>query len=138
MKLDSESTNLCAFNTPLDRYKYLRLPFGISSAPKIHHRTINSLFSHLEGVDTSMDDIIVYAPTPEEHDRLKDGLKPDKRKVEAIHGMRKPENKTDLTNYLARYIPDCLSARTWPLRKLLGQKVISGCGVKNKTRHGKS
>lgn len=70
MKLDSESTNLCAFNTPLDRYKYLRLPFGISSAPKIHHRTINSLFSHLEGVDTSMDDIIVYAPTPEEHDRL--------------------------------------------------------------------
>ena len=164
MKLEEESTNLCTFNTPFGRYKYLRLPFGISSAPEIYHRTINSLFSHLEGVDTSMDDIIIYGSTPEEHDQrleatmkvvrevgLKlqkekcevaveeltflgdtisaEGLKPDKRKVEAIQKMKRPETKADLQrflgmiNYLAKYVPD-LSTRTLPLRKLLDQKVM--------------
>ena len=131
MKLEDGSTNFCTFNTPFGRYKYLRLPFGISSAPEIYHRTINSLFSHLEGVDTSMDDIIVYGSTPQEHDerleatmnvvrevglKLKkkkcevgveeltylgdtisaNGLKPDKRKVEAIQQMQRPENKADI------------------------------------------
>ena len=58
-----------------------------------------------------------------------EGLKPDKRKVEAIQQMEKPESKDTLqrflgmVNYLARYIPD-LSARTWSLRKLLNQKVM--------------
>ena len=68
MKLEDGSTNFCTFNTPFGQYKYLRLPFGISSAPEIYHRTINSVFSHLEGVDTSMDDIIVNGSTPQEHD----------------------------------------------------------------------
>ena len=55
------------------------------------------------------------------------GLKPDKRKVEAIQQMQRPENKADIqrffgmVNYLARYIPD-LSSRTLPLRQLLDQK----------------
>ena len=58
-----------SFNTPFGRYKYLRLAFDISSAQEIYHRTINSLLSHLEVVDTSMNDIIIYSTTPEEHDR---------------------------------------------------------------------
>ena len=69
MKLEDESAHLCTFNTSFGRFKYLRLPFGISSSPEIYHRTINSLFSHLEGVDTSMENIIIYGAIPEEHDQ---------------------------------------------------------------------
>ena len=35
VKLDEESSLKTTFNTPFGRYKYLRLPFGISSAPEV-------------------------------------------------------------------------------------------------------
>jgi hypothetical protein len=38
--LDAESSKLCTFNTPFGRYKFLRLPFGINSAPEVFHRTV--------------------------------------------------------------------------------------------------
>ena len=63
MKLDKDSTKLCVFNTPFGRYKYLRLPFGISSAPEIYHKKVHMLFEHIDGVDTTMDDIIVWGST---------------------------------------------------------------------------
>ena len=66
--LAEDSTYLCTFNTPFGRYRYLRLPFGLSSAPEVFHQSVNELFEGLKGVDTSMDDIIVWGPTMEEHD----------------------------------------------------------------------
>ena len=68
IKLDKESSDLCTFNTPFGRYKYKRLPFGISSAPEVFHRIVHEIFD-MPGVDTSMDDIIVYGKTQEQHDK---------------------------------------------------------------------
>ena len=68
LKLDEESSKLCTFNTPFGRYRYLRLPFGVSCAPEIYHRTIHQLFENIPNVDTSMDDIIIWGSTREEHD----------------------------------------------------------------------
>ncbi|XP_041984057.1 uncharacterized protein LOC121736737 [Aricia agestis] len=48
VKLDDESTDLCTFITPFGRYQYLRLPFGLNSAPEIFHAKIRwSFFSLL-------------------------------------------------------------------------------------------
>ena len=69
LNLDNESSDLCTFNTQFGRYRYLRLPFGISSAPEIYHRTIHQMFEHVDGVDTSMDDIIIWGSNVEEHDQ---------------------------------------------------------------------
>ena len=69
MRLNEKSSEMCTFNTPFGRYQYLRLPFGISSAPEIYHRVIHTLFAHLEGVDTSMDDIIIWGSDKEEHNK---------------------------------------------------------------------
>ena len=66
MKLDEDCSKLCVFNSPFRRYKYLRLPFGISSAPDVYHKKL--LFEHIDGVDTPMDDIIVWGSTKAEHD----------------------------------------------------------------------
>ena len=68
LKLDQESSKLCTFITPFGRYRFLRLPFGISSAPEVYHRTVHQLFENMEGVNTTMDDIIVWGSTKKEHD----------------------------------------------------------------------
>lgn len=69
MKLDEESSRLCTFNTPEGRYRFLRLPYGILSAPEVYHKTIHMIFEHIPRVETMMDDIIVWGATREEHDK---------------------------------------------------------------------
>ena len=68
IELDEESSRLCTFITPFGRYKFLRLPFGICSAPEVFHKIIHNLFVGIPGVNTMMDDIVVWGSTQEEHD----------------------------------------------------------------------
>ncbi|KAL7880871.1 hypothetical protein SRHO_G00031250 [Serrasalmus rhombeus] len=68
MKLDDASSRLCTFNTPEGRYRFLRLPYGILSAPEVYHKTIHTTFEHIPGVTTMMDDVIVWGSTREERD----------------------------------------------------------------------
>ncbi len=67
LKLDEASSKLCTFNTPEGRYSFLRLPYGILSAPEVYHKTIHMIFEHLPGVETMMDDIIVWGSNRQEH-----------------------------------------------------------------------
>ena len=69
VQLDDASSRLCTFITPFGRYRFLRLPFGISSAPEVYHKIIHDLYEGLPGVNTMMDDIIVWGTTQEEHDK---------------------------------------------------------------------
>jgi hypothetical protein len=69
MKLDDASSRLCTFNTPEGRYRFLHLPYGILSAPEVYHKTIHMIFVRIPGVETMMDDIIVWRSTKEEHER---------------------------------------------------------------------
>ena len=69
LKLDEESSLKCTFNTPFGRYRYLRLPFGISSAPEVYSQAMRRMFEGMNNVDTSMDDIIVWGKTRQEHDK---------------------------------------------------------------------
>ena len=74
--LDDESSKLCTFITPYGRYKFLRLPFGICSAPEVYHKIVHQMFEHIPGVNTMMDDVIVWGTTQEEHDdRLREVLR---------------------------------------------------------------
>ena len=67
--LDDESSILTTFNTPFGRYRFLRMPFGIHLAQEIFHKRVNHLFEDLEGVETDIDDILVWEKTIEEHDQ---------------------------------------------------------------------
>lgn len=68
VKLTENSSKFTTFNTPFGRYKFLRLPYGISSAPEIFHRCFQNIFSDIEGVEVYLDDIIVYGKNKAEHD----------------------------------------------------------------------
>lgn len=38
VRLDDESSHLCTFNTPYDRYRFKRMPFSTSSAPEVFQK----------------------------------------------------------------------------------------------------
>ena len=50
--LDEKSSMLTCFNTPFCWYRWLRMPFGINSAPEIWQRTMNQLVESLAGTMT--------------------------------------------------------------------------------------
>ena len=57
--LDQESSKLTTFWTPLGRYRYLRMPFGISLAPEVFESRLQECFADLPGVKDIRDDILV-------------------------------------------------------------------------------
>lgn len=74
--LTKESQLLTTFITPFGRYCFLRLPFGISSAPEHFQKRISRILEGLESVANHTDDILMWGSTIAEHDsRLRQVLK---------------------------------------------------------------
>ena len=65
IQLDEESSKLLTFNTPCGRYRYLRMPMGIKSAPEVYQQRMEQ---GLPGVKVIMDDIIIHGRNTAEHD----------------------------------------------------------------------
>ena len=59
IKVDEESSHLLAFGTPLGRYRFEILPYGIHSASEVFQREITTISSDVSGSANSQDDIIV-------------------------------------------------------------------------------
>ena len=72
VKLDQQSSALTTFWTPYGRYKYLRMPFGISSAPEEFQRRMHEVCQGLDGVAVIADDILVYGCGDTEDEYMKD------------------------------------------------------------------
>ena len=68
--LDENSSLITTFNIPFGRYKYLRLPMGICSAPEVFHKNVYQHLGNLKGVAVYLDDIIVWGKTEKEHDEI--------------------------------------------------------------------
>jgi transposase InsO family protein len=67
--LDDRTAKLTTFMTPDGRYYYKRLPQGISSAPEIFQRTMESILQeHSDYVICFFDDILVFSGNDEEHE----------------------------------------------------------------------
>ncbi|XP_018372980.1 PREDICTED: uncharacterized protein LOC108767548 [Trachymyrmex cornetzi] len=70
IELTEAASKLTTFATPFGRYKFLRLPYGISNAPEIFHRVFSQLFEEIPGCTIYIDDIIIHTKTREEHDKV--------------------------------------------------------------------
>lgn len=70
IELDEDSSFLTTFNTPIGRFRWLRLPFGIKCAPEIFQRIIDQMLEGISGATGIMDDILIAAPTMKEHDEI--------------------------------------------------------------------
>ena len=70
VELDAQSSFLCIFNTPFGRYRFTRMPFGLKSAAEVFQKKNKANFESISGVYIVADDIIIAAPTVEEHDKI--------------------------------------------------------------------
>ena len=61
VKLSEESSYYCTLNTPWGRKRFLRMPFGISSASKIMQKRNEETFGDIQGVQVIADDLIIAA-----------------------------------------------------------------------------
>ena len=59
IQLDQESSKLATFQTPWGRYRYLRMPFGISPAPECFQRKLDQNLEGLKGIYKVADDILI-------------------------------------------------------------------------------
>lgn len=58
MKLHEDSTKYCTLNTPFGSFQ--RMPFGISSAPEVFHRTMEHIMEGIDGVRVYVDEIMIW------------------------------------------------------------------------------
>ena len=89
LKLDAESQKYLVINTHKGLFRYTRLPFGISSAPGIFQKAMETLLQGIPHVTVYIDDILITGETEADHlqtlekvlERLaKAGLRAKKRK----------------------------------------------------------
>jgi hypothetical protein len=58
------------------QYEFLRMPFGLSNAPRTFQRSMNEIFSDLDFVKIYLDDILIHSNSDEEHlEHLSETLK---------------------------------------------------------------
>ncbi|XP_065943746.1 uncharacterized protein [Magallana gigas] len=113
-----DSCELTTFITPMGRYCFRRVPFGITSAPEIFQRKMTDLLRGIEGVEVIIDDTGKHARN------MTGGIQPSSSRVDAIRQIETPTNLTELrrfigmVNYLGRFIPDLASVIS-PMTDLL-------------------
>ena len=69
-KLDEDSSFLTTFNTPHGRFRWTRLPFGVSPAPEIFQRKLAEQLEGLHGITMIAEDILVYGQGETEEEAL--------------------------------------------------------------------
>ena len=67
LKLDTPSQKYVVINTHKGLFQYTRLPFGVSSAPGIFQKTMETLLRGIPVVIVYLDDILISRATEAEH-----------------------------------------------------------------------
>lgn len=67
MELEEESRRYVVINTHRGLFEYTRLPFGVSSAPGIFQRVMESILRGIPNVVVYLDDILITGPDDETH-----------------------------------------------------------------------
>lgn len=72
VQLDDESSFLTTFGTPWGRFRWTRMPFGISPAPEEFQRRLEYALEGLDGIKAIFDDILVFGVGETEAEALSD------------------------------------------------------------------
>ena len=66
--LTEGASQLTTFNTPFGRYRYTRLPFGLSSANEVFQKRVGQEMENVKNASYLYDDILIHTETEEEHE----------------------------------------------------------------------
>ena len=67
--LHKDSCELTTFITPMGRYCFKRVSFGITSASEIFQKQVKEILNDLQGVEVIIGDILIQDKTRDEHDK---------------------------------------------------------------------
>ena len=98
--LDDESADLCTFSTPFGRFKFLRMPFGISSASEVQQKKTFQVFGDINGVFVVADDMLIAAENEEEHDKILTEVLEHVRKENVKFNLKKVQLKKTEVKYM--------------------------------------
>jgi len=104
VELDEVSQKKCAFNTPFGCYKFLRLPFGISSASEFFQAANKKNFEGIPNLFCYIDGLLLAADTEEEMDRLNEMVVQRAREKNVKFNPEKLQYKQHEVKYLGRDI----------------------------------
>ena len=65
--LDKDSITKTAFVSPLGKYEYLKVPFGLAQAPAYFQNLMNKVLNGLNFTLAYLDDVIIFSETAEQH-----------------------------------------------------------------------
>lgn len=86
--IDEESSKLTTFSTPFGNYRWLRLPFGISSSPEIFQMKLSEAMSGLKSTEALADDILVYGCG----ENIQEAMNDHNEKLEALMKTMRKNN----------------------------------------------
>ena len=67
VNLDLESSYLTTLNSPLGRYRFLRMPFGLKMYQDVFQAKIDQTFEGCSGTVGIAEEIVIYVKSEEEH-----------------------------------------------------------------------
>ena len=70
LEVEESSQELLTINTHKGLYRYVRLPFGISSAPSIFQAVMDQILKGQKNTICYLDDILIMGQNREEHDEI--------------------------------------------------------------------
>lgn len=107
IKLTGKSSYMTTFNTPFGRYRFLRMPYGIKTAPEVFHKTYKEIFKDIENVEVYIDDIIIYAKDINHHNQI---LEKVLNRAESS-GVKFKEEKLKLAQPKVKFLGHEISAK---------------------------
>nr|XP_034195334.1 uncharacterized protein K02A2.6-like [Osmia lignaria] len=100
VKLTEKSSEVCTFITPFGKYKYTRLSFDLSTAPKVFQRVNTIIFGDIEDVGIYFDDLIIVAKNGKDHDKIMQLVLERANKYNVRFNKNKLQYKTNEVKYL--------------------------------------
>lgn len=67
--LHPDSSSLTTFLTPFGRYRFRRMPFGVTVGPEVYQKHMDNLLLDVPGVVNYIDDTLVFGRNQQEHDK---------------------------------------------------------------------
>ena len=97
--LDQDSSLLTTFNSPIGRYCFLQLPFGLVCPQDIFQKKMDQILEECQGGIGITDDITIHGHTEAEHDaRLRDLMR-IAHKYDLVFNPQKTHVKAQAVNF---------------------------------------
>ena len=106
IELTEEDAKKTTFNTLFVRFSFMRLPYGISSAPEVFHRCFSKIFEDVDGVETFTDDLLIHAESQTKHDETLRIVLERARKVGIMFNKKKCHFWVKEVKYLGQIFTD--------------------------------